>query len=89
VAYHVRGGTAVIHNGINPLGFHHENSLKAGFLYLSDELKKRYIKNRYRCMIKNDSILGILANLPFILWYDIKIWCYFFLTRIIRCSIIQ
>lgn len=52
------------------------------------DLSERYILNRYRCMQKNDSFLGIIINLPFILFYDIKIWCYFFLTKITRHSII-
>jgi GT2 family glycosyltransferase len=66
-AYHVRGGTAM-----GP-------GYKAGpiFPYVSRDLKKRYIINRYRCMIKNDSIFSFLLNLPFILCYDIKLWGYF------------
>lgn len=66
VAYHERAGTAVAERG----------KWKSNFLYLPDDLKKRYIKNRYLCMRKNDSLLGILANLPFILWYEIKIRIY-------------
>ena len=67
VAYHVRGGTAMSPNH------------KAGliFPYISQDLKKRYIMNRYKCMIKNDSIFNFLVNLPFILCYDIKLWIYF------------
>lgn len=82
IAYHVRGGTAVSANGAQgPI-----------FPYIARGLKKRYILNRYRCMIKNDSLKGVLLNLPFILLYEIKIYCYllgnFFLTRIKRHSII-
>ncbi len=77
VAYHVRGGTAVDYNGNNCRG-----TLRFPYsYYLNKELQKRYVVNRYRCMVKNDSILGILINLPFILWYDIKIWCYFVLRQ--------
>ena len=65
-ACHIRAGTAVISKGRGGLNFP----------YLSDGLKKMYIANRYRCMKKNDSLWGILTNLPFILWYEIKIWCY-------------
>lgn len=70
IAYHVRGGTAMSPNH------------KAGriFPYISRDLKKRYIINRYRCMIKNDSILSFLMNLPFILCYNMKIWCYFMIS---------
>lgn len=82
IAYHERGATAVVHDG----------SPKAGFLHISDELKKKYIKNRYRCMKKNDSIPCLLINLPFILCYEIKIYSYiignFFLTMMTRHSII-
>jgi GT2 family glycosyltransferase len=69
-AYHERGGTTV---GKSP------ESRKI-FPYLSYDLKKRYIKNRYRCMLKNDSLWGILINLPFILWYEIKLWGYIILS---------
>jgi GT2 family glycosyltransferase len=56
------------------------------------DLTEKYILNRYRCMRKNDSIWGILLNLPFILLYEIKIYFYamgnFLLTRAKRHSII-
>lgn len=66
IAYHVRSGTAaggkVLRNSV--------------FLSLPIELKKRYIRNRYACMSKNDSLGGVLLNLPFILCYEIKILIY-------------
>jgi len=86
VAYHERGGTAVMHKRrLKPAATEqgvaatfrlrkHRGSLNLP--YLPDELKMRYIKNRYRCMRKNDTVWGILVNLPFILWYELKIWCY-------------
>ncbi|MFC1624532.1 glycosyltransferase family 2 protein, partial [Candidatus Omnitrophota bacterium] len=77
IAYHVRGGTAISKGG------------RRGGLnlpYLSDELKKRYLNNRYMCMKKNDSLCGFLVNLPFILWYEIKIRCYLVVSRIRRAS---
>lgn len=46
------------------------------FAYLNDELKIMLIKNRYRTIIKNDSFLGIIINLPFILAYEIKLYLY-------------
>jgi GT2 family glycosyltransferase len=67
IAYHVRGGTA--------LGCGH--AANHIFPYIGRDLQKRYIINRYRCMIKNDSILSFLVNLPFILCYNMKIWGYF------------
>ncbi len=66
IAYHVRGGTAVGPAGAKGLMFP----------YIKTDLKKKYIMNRYRCMIKNDSLAGVLLNLPFILFYEIKVWCY-------------
>ena len=74
VAYHVRGGTAAL------------SDYSGGriFPYIKRDLKKRYIINRYRCMMKNDSILNFLVNLPFILWYDMKIWCYFVISSFLR-----
>jgi GT2 family glycosyltransferase len=65
-AYHMRAGTAVIYRGKDALNLP----------YLPDKLIIRYIINRYRCIKKNDSLCGILINLPFILWYEIKIWGY-------------
>ena len=88
IAYHERGATAVTENR-DCFGLRPHNDIFRG---ISDKLKKRYIINRYRCMIKNDSLKGVLLNLPFILLYEIKIYCYlignFFLTRIKRHSII-
>lgn len=79
VAYHIRGGTA---------GERVKSREGLKFPYLTDELKKRYVINRYRCILKNDSFIDFLINLPFILWYELKIWCYFLLTKIFRHSII-
>ena len=74
IAYHIRGGTAAGCNSKRWPVFH----------YINQDLKKRYIINRYRCMRKNDSLKGILLNFPCILLYEIKIYCYmignFFLT---------
>ncbi len=72
VACHVRGGTAL--NG--------ERKGHLNLPYLSAGLKNRYIRNRYKCIKKNDSFWGILINLPFILWYELKIWCYKGLTSL-------
>ncbi|MBN1869422.1 MAG: glycosyltransferase family 2 protein [Candidatus Omnitrophica bacterium] len=49
--------------------------------YLSDGLRKRYVRNRYLCMKKNDSLQGILVNLPFVLFYEIQQWCYVFFVK--------
>ncbi|MDP2911073.1 MAG: glycosyltransferase family 2 protein [Candidatus Omnitrophota bacterium] len=67
VAYHKRGATAIIQNR---RGGHKT------LPYIADELKKKYIRNRYKCMKKNDSIIGIALNSPFILGYELKLWGY-------------
>lgn len=72
IAWHTRGGTAVADRG----------RMGLSLPYLSSDLKRRYILNRYRCMKKNDSLRGILMNLPFILWYELTIWAYLALGRI-------
>ncbi|MBU4342949.1 MAG: glycosyltransferase family 2 protein [Candidatus Omnitrophica bacterium] len=66
IAYHVRGGTTV------------DKKCRPGLnlVYISWDLKKRYIRNRYRCMKKNDTLRGALVNLPFILFYELKLWSY-------------
>ena len=66
LAYHVRGATAIKGDG----------KRGSSFPRLSRELKKRYINNRYMCMRKNDSMWGIIINLPFILLYEIKMLAY-------------
>ena len=66
IAYHVRGGTAVIHKCRGALRLP----------YICDELKKRYIKNRYLCIKKNDTLSGVLVNLLFMLFYELKLWSY-------------
>ena len=76
-AYHMRAGTAVIHKGRGGLNLP----------YLPDKLKMRYIINRYRCMKKNDSAWGILINLPFILWYEIKIWGYLIIHYLLKFTL--
>jgi len=75
VAYHIRGGTAIVKD---------ERAKCMGGLnlpYIKDELRKKYILNRYRCIRKNDTLRGILLNIPFILLYEIKIWGYMALIR--------
>jgi len=74
VAYHVRGGTAINRKCKSRSG--------SSLPYISKELQKRYIRNRYMCMRKNDSMWGILLNLPFILLYEFKIQLYFLANQI-------
>ncbi len=83
IAYHERGATAVVYltqrreSSMATYGFGgHE------FRNISEELRKKYIRNRYRCIKKNDSITGYLINLPFILFYEIKIYSYLILSLV-------
>ena len=77
VAYHIRGGTA-------------RQTFGAGQpyarRYLSDQLHSDLIKNRYLSIIKNESVLGFLLYLPFILFYDFLICTYvlFFRPRLLK-----
>jgi hypothetical protein len=96
IAYHLRGGTTVGCSAItSPDKVGTKQSQYTGLLRrlaprndifsrLSDDLQKKYIINRYRCMIKNDSIFGFLINLPFILCYNTKLWIYFIFDPIFR-----
>lgn len=69
VAYHMRGATA--RTGTGP------RFLKGNaFAMLPDGLKSRLVVNRYLTIAKNDTLAGLLVNLPFILLYDIRIWLY-------------
>jgi len=62
VAYHTRSATTIGNkNGKRGMSI----------LHLSDDLRKRYVRNRYLCIKKNDSLQGILINLPFILFYEV------------------
>ena len=61
VAYHMRGGTA--RQGLG-------NNQPYARRYLNHELHSDLIKNRYLSIFKNESTLGLLAHLPFILFYD-------------------
>ncbi len=81
VAYHKRGGTLLSDRKKNRRVFH---CIPAAY-------KKMCVRNRYRCMFKNDTPLGILKHFPFIAAYEIKLWSYllvFFLTEKIKDSII-
>jgi len=95
MAYHKRGATGVIYPvqlRKLPIWATCEVGQRFKFLHLRDELKKRYIRNRYKCMKKNDTMAGFIIHLPFILLYEIKIYFYiignFILTSMRRHSII-
>lgn len=75
IAYHYRAGTAAGNM---------KNKIAKIFPYLQLDLQKRYIINRYRCILKNDSLLGIIVNFPFIAWYEMKLWSYLCCRRLLR-----
>lgn len=67
VAYHFRGATVRPSYGIGrPFARR----------YLVTNLHLDLIKNRYLTIIKNESFLGFLLHLPFILLYDFAAWAY-------------
>ncbi len=51
------------------------------FSYLSCAHQLMLLRNRYSTIIKNDTLLKFLLNLPFILSYDLLIWLYLALFR--------
>ncbi|MFH1783029.1 MAG: glycosyltransferase family 2 protein [Candidatus Omnitrophota bacterium] len=67
------------------IAYHKRSS---GFFTIPDDLKKKYIRNRYLCMKKNDSLKDVIWNIPFILIYEIKLWGYmmynYFRSRILN-----
>ena len=46
---------------------------------MSGEVKRHAVKNRYLTMVKNELPLLFLRDLPFIIWYDLKILGYLLL----------
>ena len=72
VTYHIRGGTARQGLGV---------ARSYARRYLSDELHLDLIKNRYLSIIKNESIFGFLAHLPFIVLYDFLVLSYVLFSR--------
>ena len=72
VAYHIRGATVRQDRGIDKRYARH---------YLSDELHLDLVKNRYLTIIKNESPLGFLSHLPFVIFYEIFLWGYILLFR--------
>ena len=72
LAYHVRGQTVRSKVGVNK---------KYARFYLSDDLQFDLLKNRYLTIIKNESLVGFVLHLPFIILYDVLAWCYFLIFR--------
>lgn len=72
VAYHARGGSARRREGIGK---------SFARIYITDELQFELVKNRWMTMIKNESVLGFLLHLPFILAYDIAEFVFLLVFR--------
>jgi len=72
VAYHLRGGTVRPSQGINK---------PYARRYLNEVLHADLIKNRYLTIIKNESWLGFLLHIPFLLIYDVIMWGYILIFR--------
>jgi len=66
VGYHARGGTASGNERLRRW---------TAFLGRSREVRYHVLKNRYLCILRNDSVAGYLGNLPFVLGRDLTILC--------------
>lgn len=72
IAYHIRGGSLRKRDGLDR---------PYARRYINDELQADLIKNRYLSIIKNESCLGFLLHLPFIVLYGLIIWFYILFSR--------
>lgn len=48
--------------------------------WLAPQLQARYALNRYALMAKHDSAFSLLKNVPWIVWYELKLWAYFLIA---------
>ncbi|MDP3143743.1 MAG: glycosyltransferase family 2 protein [Candidatus Omnitrophota bacterium] len=69
VAYHQRGASSQTNAATGILK-------RYNFARLPDQLKVRLIHNRHLTINKNDSRIGFLLHLPFILAYELKLYLY-------------
>lgn len=69
IGLHYRGGSAKDRKSI---------FTRYDFPALNSECKKHLIKNRYLTILKNDTFFKFLINLPFIIFYDLRLWAYLF-----------
>jgi GT2 family glycosyltransferase len=72
LAFHHRGGTVRKKEGI---------ARPFARRYLDDNLEIDLIKNRYLCMIRNESLPDLIIRLPFILLYEICQWGYILIYK--------
>ena len=64
VGYHARGGSAESGPG---------QKKGRALLGRGDEVRYHVLKNRYLCILRNDTVAGYLANLPFVLARDLAL----------------
>jgi GT2 family glycosyltransferase len=85
VAYHNRGATAAEGGTpIHPIGLGGISRFlrqEYAFARISPELQARFIHNRYATILKNDRLLRFLMDLPWILFYELKIYLYLLFFR--------
>ncbi|MFA5362479.1 MAG: glycosyltransferase [Candidatus Omnitrophota bacterium] len=72
IAFHVRGASVRTKGGIGK---------RYARRYIEDDLHVDLIKNRYLCVLKNESVPGFFLHLPFMLAYDFLCWLYLLLFR--------
>jgi GT2 family glycosyltransferase len=85
VATHRRGATTRARTSAAPLFLRNFALVK-----LSHDLKVRQVRNRYAVLIKNDDWRALLRDLPFILFYEIRLWTYLlFFDRHVLSSIFK
>ncbi|MFA5105218.1 MAG: glycosyltransferase [Candidatus Margulisiibacteriota bacterium] len=77
LAYHVRGGSVRAVLGPGKM-FARQ--------YLNDKMHGELIKNRYRTIFKNETLVGFCLHLIPIIFYDLYTWCYvlFFRPKVIK-----
>ncbi len=82
VAYHVRGGS-IRGNGGQGKPFARK--------YLSDEMHAALIRNRYRTIMKNETLGGLILHLIPIILYELWAWAYiiFFRPNVVRVFVAE
>lgn len=66
IGYHVRGGSV---------------GQKVSIFQKSLAMQRHTIKNRYLMLLKNLSLRQLILQLPFLLWFDLKMWGYILLKQ--------
>lgn len=66
IGYHVRGGSV---------------GRKVSIFQKSVAMQRHTIKNRYLMLLKNLSLRQLILQLPFLLWFELKMWGYILLKQ--------